>query len=114
MRFDRLLIMSVVLAASVFPVDLLPGTPHAPRGTDGQYSGRQGEVLLVSVPGAGGVKSIEGRLLNRRIPFFRASGGRAYVALVGLDLMDEPGNHELVVDIDGARGRRHLSYNMLI
>jgi hypothetical protein len=113
MRLDRFVIISVVLIASVFPVDLLPGTPHAPRGTDGQYSGRQGEVLLVSVPVGEKVKSVDGRLLNRRIPFFKAAGGK-YVALVGLDLMDEPGNHELVVDIEGGRVRRHLSYNMLI
>ena len=50
MRLDRVLIVSVVVIASVFPVDLLPGTPHAPRGVHGQYSGRQGEVLFVTVP----------------------------------------------------------------
>ncbi|HZS12020.1 MAG TPA: M23 family metallopeptidase [Nitrospirales bacterium] len=116
MKLDRFLIMSVVVIASVFPVDLLPGTPHAPRGVNGQYSGRQGEVLVVMVPASGSPQSVEGRLLNRRIPFFKdPSADDRYVGLVGLDLEDTPGNHELTVDIAGEHDRRyHLSYNVLI
>jgi len=50
-RLDRTLIMAVVLLSSVFPVELFSNTPAAPKGVDGQYSGRQGQVLVVKVKG---------------------------------------------------------------
>ncbi len=50
-RLDRLIIMSVVLLASVFPVELFPNTPPPPQGADGQFSGKQGQVIVVKVPG---------------------------------------------------------------
>src|SRR5690349_20488556 len=49
-RLDRTLIMLVVLLTSVFPVELFPNAPPPPKGIDGQYSGRQGQVVLVKVP----------------------------------------------------------------
>ena len=49
-RLDRSLIMLVVLLTSVFPVELFPNAPPPPKGIDGQYSGRQGQVVLVKVP----------------------------------------------------------------
>ena len=47
---DRFLIISVVLLASVFPVELFPNTGPVPRGGDGQFSGKQGQVVVVTVP----------------------------------------------------------------
>ena len=57
-RLDRTLITAVVLLSSVFPVELFSNTPPAPMGFDGQYSGKQGQVLLVKVKGAGSYSSI--------------------------------------------------------
>ena len=48
---DRTLITLIVLLTSVFPVELFPNTPPAPKGIDGQYSGKQGQVLVVKMPG---------------------------------------------------------------
>ena len=114
-RVDRLAIMAIVLLASVFPVELFPGSPHEPRGTDGQFSGRQGEVLLIRLPVGGDPQSVTGRFLNRRIPFFpdTSSPGR-YTGLLGVDLQDAPGTHELAVDVTSADGRRQFSYNVLV
>ncbi len=50
-RLDRLVIMSIVLLVSVFPVELFPNTPPPPQGADGQYSGKQGQVIVIKVPG---------------------------------------------------------------
>ena len=70
-RLDRTLIMLVVLLTSVFPVELFPNTPPAPKGIDGQYSGRQGQVVLVKVPVAEEATEVKGTFLDRTIPFFR-------------------------------------------
>ena len=47
-RLDRTLITAVVLLSSVFPVELFSNTPPAPNGLNGQYSGKQGQVLVVT------------------------------------------------------------------
>ena len=48
-RLDRTLIMAVLFLSSVFPVELFSNAPPPPKGIDGQYSGRQGQVLLMKV-----------------------------------------------------------------
>ncbi|MGH7229166.1 MAG: M23 family metallopeptidase [Nitrospiraceae bacterium] len=116
-RIDRLAISLVVLLASVFPVDLLPSAPHESRGTDGQFSGKQGQVLLVRVTADGHAAEVVGRFLGRRIPFFRDPGSAqagSFVGLVGIDLQDLPGTHELAVETRVADRVRRLSYNVLV
>jgi len=116
-RIDRLAISVVVLLASVFPVDLLPSAPHETRGTDVQFSAKQGQVLLVRVTADGQAAEVVGRFLGRRIPFFRdpASGQAGnFVGLVGIDLQDPPGTHELAVETRLADRVRRLSYNVLV
>ncbi len=54
-RLDRTLITALVLLTSIFPVELFPNAPPPPKGIDGQYSGKQGQVLVVKVPVAEGV-----------------------------------------------------------
>ena len=49
-HLDRFLIIAVVLLASVFPVELFPNTVPAHRGADGQFSGKQGQVVVIKVP----------------------------------------------------------------
>ncbi|WP_447979683.1 M23 family metallopeptidase [Candidatus Nitrospira bockiana] len=115
-KMDRLVVMAIVLLASVFPVDLLTSAPPEPRGGDGQFSGRQGQVLLVRVSSGDDVTAVTGHFLNRRIPFFadRDGTGLSYVGLVGIDLQDVPGTHELRLDLASPQGQRRLSYNVLV
>ncbi len=116
-RIDRLAISVVVLLTSVFPVDLLPSAPHETRGTDGQFSGKQGQVLLVRVTADGRAAEVVGRFLGRRIPFFRdpVSGQvESFMGLVGIDLQDPPGTHELAVEARSADRVSRLSYNVLV
>lgn len=111
-RSDLRAIFAVVLLTSVFPVDLVPGSPHDLRGTAGQFSGKQGQVLVVTVPAKGPDPEVSGRFLGRRIPFFQDRSG--YVGLLGIDMQDAPGTHELAVEVTGPDGPHHLSYNVLV
>ncbi len=109
-------IMAVILLASVFPVDLLPSAPQARQGADGQYSGKQGNVVLVQVPTGGRTADVTGRFLGRTILFFPAPGDRTAgaVGLLGIDMQDKPGMHELMVEVRERGATRRLSYNVLV
>lgn len=114
---DKLAIMAVVLLTSIFPVDMLTSAPPPPRGTDGQFSGKQGEVVVVRVPVHEPATAVTGRFLNRTIPFFQGNPSESsstYVGLVGVDLQDTPGTHELLLDVVSPAGPRRLSYNVLV
>lgn len=114
---DRFLIISVVLLTSVFPVELFPNTGPAPRGGDGQFTGKQGQVILINVPDIKDATSVKGGFLGRKLTLFpnpTSGGGAGYVGLLGIDLQDEPGAHELTVDVQMGEKMRHLSYQVLV
>lgn len=114
---DRFLIISVVLLTSVFPVELFPNTGPVPRGGDGQFSGKQGQVILINVPDIKDAASVKGQFLGRKVTLFpdpSADGGAGYVGLLGIDLQDEPGAHELTIDAQLGEQMRHFSYQVLV
>ena len=109
-------ITAVILLASVLPVDLFPNAPHEIQGADGQYSGKQGQVLLVQVSTGDRVTDVTGRFLGRTIPFFMAPDGRSdtVIGLLGIDMQDKPGMHELMVEVQERNATRRLSYSVLV
>lgn len=111
-RRDLRALVAVVLLCSVFPVNLFPGGLQERHGVDGQLSGKQGQVLLVRVPVEGQPVDVSGRFLSRRVPFFLDESGP--VGLLGIDMQDAPGTHELSIDVKDAGGARRLSYNVLV
>jgi len=114
---DRSVLMAVLLIGSVFPVDLFPGSLPAPKGIDGQYSGKQGQIILVKIPTDDRDARVEGNFLGRTITFFpepRPEEPKGFVALLGVDMQDEPGTHELAVEIKTGEHVRQLSYNILV
>jgi Membrane proteins related to metalloendopeptidases len=116
-RMDRIAIMAIVLLTSIFPVDLLTSAPHEPHGMDGQFSSKQGDIVVVRVPVEQQTTAVTGRFLSRQIPFFPEASGvtaSSYIGLVGVDLQDTPGTHELVLDVVMPTGHRRLSYNVLV
>jgi len=116
-RLDRTLMTAVILLTSMFPLELFPNAPPLPKGIDGQYSGKQGQVLVVKVPEAEGDAEVKGTFLNRTIPFFReqrVDETPGYVGLLGIDLQDEPGTHELSVEVKRGEQTKRLSYNVLV
>ncbi len=116
-QLDRTLITAVVLLSSVFPVELFSNTPPAPMGFDGQYSGKQGQVLLVKVKGEDQATEVKGTFLSRTIPFFREfrpGEPVGYIGLLGIDMQDEPGAYELAVEVKQGEQVKLLSFNVLV
>ncbi len=116
-RRDRMALMAIVLFASVFPVELFPGPHPDVRGTDGQFSARQGQVLIVPLSVQGQPTEVTGQFFGRRVPFFsdsREGEAQKFLGLLGVDLQDDPGTHELVVEVSGLREPKRFSYNILV
>ena len=116
-HLDRFLIVAVVLLSSVFPVELFPNTVPAHRGADGQFSGKQGQIVVIKVPDLKDASIVKGRFLGRTITLFpdpSSRVGSGYVGLLGIDLQDEPGSHELTIDAQLGEETRHFSYQVVI
>lgn len=116
-RWELLVVMLLILVASIFPVDPFPSAPQAVPGIDGQLSGKQGQVLIVRIPAAAQTEDVTGRFLGRSIPFYRdavLNGEGAYTGLLGIDMQDSPGTHELLVEAKNGIGSRRLSYSVLV
>ena len=93
------LVALVLVLASVFPVSLLfKDGPRYSVGADGQVSGKQGEVVLVTIPVKGRPDRITGRFLTRTLTFFPVKE-QTYAGLLGLDMQDRPGRYELTIDV---------------
>lgn len=116
-QFDRMILTAIVLIASIFPIELVPGSMPAPKGADGQYSGKQGQIVLVKVAGEDPQAEVRGTFMGRAMSFFpdpRSGQASGYVGLLGLDMQDEPGSHELAVDIKSGEQTKHVSMNVLV
>jgi murein DD-endopeptidase MepM/ murein hydrolase activator NlpD len=116
-RLDRTLITAVLLLSSIFPVELFSNTPPAPMGHDGEYSGKQGQVLVVKVKGEEQATEVKGTFLNRTIPFFREfrpGEPAGYIGLLGIDMQDEPGTYELSVEVKQGEQAKQLSFNIQV
>jgi murein DD-endopeptidase MepM/ murein hydrolase activator NlpD len=116
-RLDRMLIMAVVLLSSIFPVELFSNTTSVPKGHDGQYSGKQGQVLVVKVKGEDQATEVNGTFLKRTIPFFREfrpGEPDGYIGLLGIDMQDEPGSYDLAVEVKQGEQSKQLSFNVLV
>jgi murein DD-endopeptidase MepM/ murein hydrolase activator NlpD len=116
-RIDRLVVVGILLLASVFPVELFPNTILPPKGGDGQYSGKQGQILLIRLADIQPSTKVTGYFQGRTIPLFpdpEDSGERGYVGLLGIDLQDEPGTQELKVEIQAGESVRRRSINVLV
>jgi murein DD-endopeptidase MepM/ murein hydrolase activator NlpD len=116
-RLDRTLITVVLLLSSVFPVELFSNTPPAPMGHDGEYSGKQGQVLVIKVKGEEQATEVKGTFLSRTIPFFREfrpGQPAGHIGLLGIDMQDEPGTYELSVEVKQGEQAKQLSFNVQV
>lgn len=95
---SRIILVLVILLASIFPLNFFPHVQGLPAGTHTQLSGKQGEVLVVTIPVPGKPDRVVGHLLKREIVFFPIRSGE-YAGLLGLDMQDKPGQHELKVEM---------------
>lgn len=72
--------------------------PQAFSESPPAIQGKQGEVLLVSVPVTGQPKQVRGTFLQRPVLFYPVNEG-SYEALLGVDLQAKTGVHELLIDV---------------
>ncbi len=102
-----------LLAASIFPIQIVPSAERNRPGADGQFSGKQGQVIWVEIPVSAPDSKVSGRFLDRNIPFFQRTEN-SFAGIVGIDMEDPPGLQELRVRLDGDAEPIHLSYVILV
>jgi murein DD-endopeptidase MepM/ murein hydrolase activator NlpD len=106
----------VLLAGSLF-VDLMSGSVPAAQGANGHYSGKQGQIIVVKVPTDDAAAQLQGKFLGRSIRFFpdpRPEEPKGFVGLLGIDLQDELGSHELIVEAQSGESRQTFRYQVLV
>ncbi len=108
---------AVVVLLTHLVLALLPGSLLAAQGVEGRYSGKQGQVLVVKVPLEDESATVQGTFLGRSIRFFpdpRLDEPKGFVGLLGIDLQDEPGTHDLLVELKQGEQSRTLSYSVTV
>lgn len=117
-RRDRLVLTAVLILAGIFSLEFLSSaSTNGGQGIDGRLSAKQGHVLLVVAPVEGTPTEVVGRFMTRTVPFFQSPGfgqGGRYLGLLGVDMEDKPGTHELAIDLTYPDHAQRLSYHVLI
>lgn len=106
-----------VLLAGYLLIDIVPGSVTIVQGADGRYSGKQGDIIVVKVPVDDPAARVQGKFLGRSISFFpdtRLEEPKGFVGLLGIDLQDEPGTHELIVELKTGEQNRTLRYGVSV
>jgi murein DD-endopeptidase MepM/ murein hydrolase activator NlpD len=107
----------LVLLAGLLFVDLMSGSIPTAQGADGHYSGKQGQIIVVKVPTDDATARVQGKFLGRSVNFFletRLDEPKGFVGLLGIDLQDEPGTHELVAEMKTGDQSRTVTYTVTI
>lgn len=108
--------IALVLLVAAFPADGF-SSPQSAVDIGGKYTGKQGQILVVKVPTEEDNARVQGTFLGRTILFFpetRPGEGHGFVGLLGIDMQDVPGPHELAIQITNAEQRRALVYRVEI
>jgi murein DD-endopeptidase MepM/ murein hydrolase activator NlpD len=117
-RHDRQFwLVAIVLLVSLFPVNLFADPPPGPQAVASHYSGKQGQILVVKIPIDGGVIRVQGTFLGRSVSLFsdtRAEEPKEVIGLLGIDLQDEPGIHELTVEVKTKEQSQTMTYRVQV
>ncbi|BFU90013.1 MAG: Peptidase M23 [Nitrospira sp.] len=113
----RCLLGIAVLLTGYLLTDFVPGSVPTAQGADGRYTGKQGEIIVVKVPVDDSAARVQGKFLGRSISFFpdtRLDEPKGFVGLLGIDLQDDPGTHELTVELRTDGQSRTLRYHVAV
>lgn len=114
----RLVLLALLVGLLTSLVDaLLPSSIPTAHSAEGRYSGKQGQVLVVKVPADDESTTAQGTFLGRSIRFFpdpRREEPKGFVGLLGIDLQDEPGTHDLIVELKQGEQSRTLNYSVSV
>jgi murein DD-endopeptidase MepM/ murein hydrolase activator NlpD len=95
----------------------MSGSVPTAQGANGHYSGKQGEIVVVKVPTDDSATTVQGTFFGRSIRFFpdpRLDEPKGFVGLLGIDLQDEPGTHELTVELKAGEQSRTVRYSVTV
>ena len=109
----KFLFVVCLLVASIFPIQIVPSAERHQPGADGQFSGKQGQVLWINVPVSHPEAKVSAIFFKRTIPFFQQSD-TSFAGIVGIDMEDPPGLQELSITVHSNTGTDHLRYSLLI
>jgi murein DD-endopeptidase MepM/ murein hydrolase activator NlpD len=112
-----MVVATMLLLAGLCPAEVFSRSSSVPTAADGRYSGKQGQIIVVKVPSDEASARLEGTFLGRPVKFFpetRADEPKGFVGLLGIDLQDEPGTHELTVEIKNGEHSRSLHYRVQV
>lgn len=118
----RALPLRCLLSLAMLLTGYLPGALFAeavPTGqaAHGSYSGKQGQIIVIKVPTVDSATTVQGTFLGRSIRFFpdpRLDESKGFVGLLGIDLQDEPGIHELTVELKTGEQSRTVRYSVSV
>ncbi len=113
----RCLLGIAVLLAGYLLADFVPGSVPTAQGADGRYTGKQGQIIVVKVLTDDAAALVQGKFLGRPVSFFhdtRLDEPKGFVGLLGIDLQDEPGTHELTVELTTAEQSHTLRYSVAV
>ncbi len=108
---------AIVLLVGLFPVDLFADPPPSSYAVTAHYSGKQGQILMVKIPTERGVARVQGTFLGRSVSFFpdtRPEEPSGVIGLIGIDLQDEPGIHELTVEAKTEEQSQTMTYHVQV
>ena len=111
----RLAFVAVLLAYCF--VGLWPGFLATAQGAEGRHSAKQGQIIVIKVPTEDSLAMVQGTFLGRSVRFFpdpRLEEPKGFVGLFGIDLQDEPGTHELIVELKQGEQSRTLRYSVSV
>lgn len=109
--------IAMFLWAGLVPVGLCAGTPPGSQSSEAHYSGKQGQIIVIKVPTDEASAHVQGKFLGRAVSFFpetRPGEPKGFVGLLGIDMQEEPGAHELAIQITDGEHGRSLSYRVLV
>src|SRR2546422_9959932 len=95
-RLLRHRIASFLIPTSFWCVLAVVGVSYsAQAAAEKVFTAKQGEVLYLTVLAEGNPASVQGRLRDRSIPFFKTGREGEFGALVGIDMAGEPATGNL-------------------
>lgn len=108
---------TILLLVVIRPVDLFADPLPTAHAVDSHYSGKQGQILVVKIPIDGGATRVQGTFLGRSVSFFpdtQSEEVKGFVGLLGIDLQDEPGIHELTVEVQTEGQSQTITYHVQV
>ena len=78
------------------------------------FTAKQGDVLYLTVLAEGNPASVQGRLRDRSIPFFKTGREGEFGALVGIDMADEPATVNFTAAITYSDGHRERVFRVVV